>query len=192
MNHNGRETEIKLAVPTAAVATRLLRSAGLRLAKRRVFERNTVWDKPTQELRRASRLLRIRQAGAKSTVTYKGKPGKSKHKSREELELQIADAAALSAIFERLGYRPLFRYEKYRTEYSDPRAGGTATVDETPIGIYLELEGTPAWIDRTAHRLGFTEQDYITSSYSRLYVDWCKRHRVRPGNMEFNSTLGTT
>jgi adenylate cyclase class 2 len=191
MNHNGREVEIKLAVPTAAVAARLLRSAGLRLAKRRVFERNIAWDTPAQELRNASRLLRVRQAGAKSTLTYKGKPGKSKHKSREELELQISDASALSAIFERLGYRPSFRYEKYRTEYSDPRSGGTATIDETPIGVYLELEGSPAWIDRTAHRLGFTEQDYITSSYGRLYADWCKRQRATPGNMEFNSTLKT-
>ncbi len=60
-----------------------------------------------------------------------------------------------------------------------------ATLDETPIGIYLELEGTPAWIDRTARRIGFREEDYITESYGRLYLDWCRKNRVKPGDMVF-------
>jgi len=187
MNHNGRETEIKLAVPSVAAAVRLVRSAGFRVFKRRVFESNTVWDTPRQVLRRASRLLRIRQAGTKALLTYKGKPGISKHKSREELELQIADPAMLGAIFERLGYRPLFRYEKYRTEYRQPAAGGTATIDETPVGVFVELEGNPTWIDRTARRLGFSERQYITASYASLYIDWCKQRRIKPGNMTFES-----
>lgn len=185
MNISGRETEIKLPAPSASAAARLLLSAGFHIAKRRVFESNTVWDTPSQQLRRGAQLLRIRQAGPKSTLTYKGKPGRSKHKSREELELELKDPAALGAIFERLGYRPQFRYEKYRTEYREARYGGTATIDETPIGVFLELEGGPAWIDRTARRLGFIERDYITDSYGRLYLDWCKRNRVRAGDMTF-------
>ena len=185
MTSNGRETEIKLAVPSAKGAARLLRSAGFRVAKRRVFEQNTAWDTSGQQLRRTSRLLRIRQAGAKSTLTFKGKPGLSKHKSREELELEITDPAALGAIFDRLGYRPSFRYEKYRTEYRDTGSGGTATIDETPIGVFVELEGGPAWIDRTARRLGFSERDYITDSYARLYLNWRKRSRVSTRDMIF-------
>src|SRR5262245_24820749 len=65
MTSHGRETEIKLAVPNAAAAARLLRSAGFRVAKRRVFETNTAWDTPAQTLRKASQLLRIRRAGHK-------------------------------------------------------------------------------------------------------------------------------
>src|SRR5262249_39987400 len=102
MPQNGHETEIKLSLANAADARRLLRDAGFRLAKRRVFESNTIFDTPGQELRRASQLLRLRQAGRNFTITYKGRPMISKHKSREELELKIGDLQAMAAIFERL------------------------------------------------------------------------------------------
>ena len=58
-------------------------------------------------------------------------------------------------------------------------------LDETPVGVFLELEGTAHWIDRTAHRLGFGASHYITRSYGGLYLEWCKRQRVKPSNMVF-------
>jgi adenylate cyclase class 2 len=185
MTHSPTETEIKLALPDARTARKLLRSAGFTLARRRVFESNVVFDTPRLTLRRASTLLRLRRAGQLSTVTFKGKPVAGKHKTREELEFSVTDPSTISAIFERLGYRPVFRYEKYRTEYRLPRGAGIATVDETPIGTYVELEGSPAWIDRLAARMEFGESDYITASYARLYLDWCRAQRIRPGNMVF-------
>ena len=109
----------------------------------------------------------------------------ARHKSREELELTLSDAATMAVIFERLGFRPVFRYEKYRTEYRQGRSAGMATLDETPVGLYLELEGSPRWIDRTAREMGFVEQDYITSSYARLYLDWCRKNGKKPSNMVF-------
>jgi len=185
MTHSPTETEIKLAVADAAAARKLLRAVGFVVSRRRVFESNVVFDTPRLTLRRASTLLRLRQAGRVITVTYKGKPSVGRHKSREELELSVSNASMMGAIFERLGYSPVFRYEKYRTEYSLKRGAGMAVLDETPVGIYLELEGAPAWIDRTARRMGFSEQDYITASYARLYLEWCKKKRVTPGNMVF-------
>ena len=53
------------------------------------------------------------------------------------------------------------------------------------MGVYVELEGTGPWIDRTARRLKFKEADYITLSYGALYADFCKRHGVEPANMVF-------
>jgi adenylate cyclase class 2 len=185
MTHSPTETEIKLAAPDVRTARKVLRTAGLRVSRRRVFESNVVFDTPTLTLRNASTLLRLRQAGGQITVTFKGKPAVSKYKSREELELAVTDASTMGAIFERLGYRPVFRYDKYRTEYRPERGAGMATLDETPIGIYLELEGAPAWIDRMARRMGFVEQDYITASYARLYLDWCGQKGVTPSNMVF-------
>jgi len=185
MNHSPTETEIKLAVPDARSARKLLRAAGFTVSRRRVFESNVIFDTPDLALRRASTLLRLRQAGKLITVTYKGKPSVGKHKSREELELSVGDATTMDAIFERLGYRPAFRYEKYRTEYRLARGAGMATLDETPIGDYVELEGAPAWIDRLARRMGFAEQDYVTASYARLYFDWCEKTGTTPGNMVF-------
>jgi adenylate cyclase, class 2 len=185
MGHSPTETEIKLSVPDVRTARKLLRTAGFRIARRRVFERNVVFDTPGLALHQASTLLRLRQAGRETMVTYKGKPVPGKHKSREELEVSVPDATMMGAIFERLGYKPVFRYEKYRTEYRLERGAGMATLDETPVGVYLELEGSPAWIDRMARRMGFPEQAYITASYGRLYLDRCREMAVPPGNMVF-------
>src|SRR5580658_10293827 len=114
MLHNGREVEIKLAAPGAAQARRMLRVAGVRVYKRRIFEKNTVFDTTSQTLRKSARLLRVREIGKIAKLTYKGPPDGGKHKSREELELEVSDARTIAAIFERLTYSPVFRYEKFR------------------------------------------------------------------------------
>jgi adenylate cyclase class 2 len=185
MLHQGREVEIKLPVVGAAEARRMLRSVGFRVSQRRVFEKNTVFDTNTQDLRNASRLLRVRQIGKIAKLTYKGPPDVGKHKSREELELDVADALLFSTILERLDYHPVFRYEKFRTEFRRSGSAGLAMVDETPVGVYLELEGSPLWIDRTARKLGYAETDYITASYARLYFEWCKTRGIAPTDMVF-------
>jgi len=185
MSKGTRETEIKLAVKDARSARRLLRDAGFLVSRPRIFEANEVFDTADLSLRSSSRLLRIRQAGKVATLTYKGVPQPDKRKSREELETHIDNPAALMAIVERLGYQRVFRYEKYRTEFHQPRRAGVVTLDETPVGVFLELEGTPSWIDRTALRLGFSEADYLTVSYARVYLDWCAARNCQPGNMTF-------
>jgi adenylate cyclase class 2 len=185
MGTSPTETEIKLAVADVRAARKLLRAVGFRVSRRRVFEVNTVFDTPELTLRTASKLLRLREAGGHITVTYKGKPTVGKHKSREELELVVSKAPTMGEIFVRLGYAPVFRYEKYRTEYKLERRAGMATLDETPVGIYVELEGTPTWIDRMARRMGFRESDYVTASYGRLYLEWCQARNLTPGNMVF-------
>ena len=178
------EVEIKLAVPGAAAARRLLRAKGFRVFKVRVFESNDVLDTPEQRLRNSGSLLRIRSVKREVILTYKGPVGNSKHKSREELEVDASDAQRLAAILARLGFERVFRYQKYRTEFRRGKAG-IVTLDETPIGSKLELEGPPAWIDRTARLLGFTEADYITLSYGQLYLDWSAREGREAGDMVF-------
>jgi len=58
-------------------------------------------------------------------------------------------------------------------------------VDETPIGVYMELEGPPAWIDRLAVQLGYGEADYLNLSYARLYAKECARLGVAATDMVF-------
>jgi adenylate cyclase class 2 len=185
MSGSPQEIEIKLAVAGAAEARKLLYPAGFRIYKRRTFEDNLVLDSPNLDLRKRAELLRVREASGKTVVTYKGRPILGRYKSREELEYEASSARAVAVVFERLGFQQVFRYQKYRTEYKQRGSKGIATLDETPIGTYLELEGSPKWIDRTAAKLGFAEHDYITASYGRLYLDWAKRHRRRPTNMVF-------
>ncbi|MGO4880152.1 MAG: class IV adenylate cyclase [Bryobacteraceae bacterium] len=177
--------EIKLALRDAAQGRRLLRAAGFRVSKPRVFEANTLFDTSRGALRRKGLLLRVREAGRRGLLTYKGNAVAGKYKDREELQVDVSDPRRLSEILSRLDYISTFRYEKYRTEYQRPHESGEATLDETPIGVYLELEGPPGWIDRTSKRLGFAESDYNTASYYELYVDYCRKHGVKPSHMTF-------
>jgi adenylate cyclase class 2 len=185
MASGGNETEIKLPAKDVESAKKLLYRAGFRVYKRRLFEDNTMFDTSGLTLRAAAQAFRVREAGGKTVVTYKGKPAGGKHKSREELEVEVSNAGTMRTIAERLGFEPVFRYQKYRTEYKQAAGSGVATLDETPIGVFLELEGQPAWIDRMARKLGYTEQDYITRSYGGLYLEWRERHKSAPRDMLF-------
>ena len=55
-----RETEIKLVLTDVAQGRRLLRAAGFRVSKRRIFEANTLFDTARGLLRRKQCLLRVR------------------------------------------------------------------------------------------------------------------------------------
>jgi adenylate cyclase, class 2 len=136
-------------------------------------------------LRRSGRLLRVREAGRLGILTYKGPAAIGKYKDREELEVEVSDPTRMSEILARLDCVATFRYEKFRTEYRRSGEAGSAMLDETPIGVYLELEGAPGWIDRNAHRLGFAESDYSTASCYGLYADYCRRHGLRVANMTY-------
>jgi adenylate cyclase class 2 len=106
-----------------------------------------------------------------------------------ELETEILEPRALQSILEILGFRPVFRYQKYRVQYRQPgRQGGPrgeVSLDETPVGNFLELEGSRAWIDRVARRLGYSRSDYLTASYGALYLDDCRQRDIAPGDMVF-------
>ena len=164
----------------AAAGRRLLRAAGFRIWKRRIFEANTLFDTSRGALRRCGCLLRVREAGRQGVLTYKGTQTPGKHKDREELEVEVSNAPQVSTILSRLGLKAGFRYEKYRTEFKRAGEKGVATLDETPVGVYLELEGAPSWIDRTAKRMGFQESDYILTSYYGLYVAYCRDQGFDP------------
>lgn len=164
-----REVEIKLSLPSVARGRSLLRQAGFRVTRRRVYEDNLVFDTSQGKLRSGSMLLRLRVAGSVATLTFKGPPAKGRHKSRFESETPVYDPDACREILQRLGFRQVFRYEKYRTEYMGLDDHGVVALDETPIGVFLELEGPPAWIASTARLLGFGIRSYISESYIALH-----------------------
>ncbi|HEX6505820.1 MAG TPA: class IV adenylate cyclase [Terriglobales bacterium] len=177
------EVEIKFRIEDLRVLTRALRDAGFRLKTRRTHEVNTLYDLPGQPLRRKGELLRLRQYGSEWILTHKAKGKAGPHKSREETEVRVDDGKQMDAILLRLGFRPSFRYEKFRAEWSD--GTGHVVVDETPIGNFGEVEGPPRWIDRTAKALGIRRDQYITSSYAELFYDWKRRTRRRADEMTF-------
>lgn len=133
------------------------------------------------------------RAGA--ILTYKGpvlqrtpakapasrKSGGRKYKVREEREVRAADGEQLAVILEGIGLLPSFRYEKYRSTYRLPGLSGVKLeLDETPIGDFLEAEGTRAAIDLSAKRLGYGPKDYITESYWDLFRDATSKRSRTP------------
>ncbi|MDE3062010.1 MAG: class IV adenylate cyclase [Acidobacteriota bacterium] len=183
------ETEIKFRVEKIEELAARLSAAGLRLETPRAFETNVLYDTPDRAMRTRTEILRIREYAGRWTVTHKRIPdsgvGEDRHKHRVETETEVADGAVMAEVFESLGLVAAFRYEKWRTEWTD--GVGHCVVDETPIGDFAELEGTPEWIDATATRLGVRPEAYMTLSYGRLYEQWCAGHGVEPGHLTFEA-----
>jgi adenylate cyclase, class 2 len=212
-----QEIEIKVRVSNSKALMRTLKRLGARPVggkSGRVHELNVIFDTPEGGLAKHGQLLRIR------TETPEGKPKKTKpplrlrtlltfkrppverasaaggaqekhhHKVREEFEVEVADASVLAKVFESLGMRGWFRYEKYRTTFRLPASAKWAKgllieMDETPIGTFVELEGPPAAIDRAAEELGYSRRDYLLKNYLVLYVEDCRRQGKEPRDMVF-------
>jgi len=187
MREGPLETEVKLAVADAGTARELLLRNGFRTRRQRIFEANSVFDLPDGSLRARGELLRLRQAGSDVILTWKGPELPGKHKSRPETEVGVLDFDACSHLLRDLGYELVFRYDKYRTEFESDAPDGVVTLDETPIGTFLELEGFSYWIDQTARSLGFEESDYILLSYGMLYRNYCERQGIEPMFMQFQT-----
>lgn len=182
------ETEIKFRVEDVAALPERLAAAGFHLDTPRTFESNVLYDTPDRQLRTRTEILRIREYGPRWTLTHKRLPetgpAEDRHKHRIETETTVGDGKALAEVFRSLGLVPAFRYEKWRTEWSDGQ--GHCVLDETPIGVFAELEGDPAWIDRIAARLGISHSEYMTLSYGRLFEQWRDEHNSSVQNLTFD------
>jgi adenylate cyclase class 2 len=169
-----------------------LRELGFVPVHRRSLEDNVLFDTPDRSLRKMRAILRIRHYGDGWRVTYKGTPETDRlYKSRVELESAVDDPRMLEELFQALGLSPVFRYQKYRTQFapakekSRSRFSVEVALDETPIGNFIELEGSPRSIDRAATELGYSRGDYSTASYGSLYNQDCIRKGVPPTDMTF-------
>jgi adenylate cyclase, class 2 len=180
---SNQEIEIKFRVIDARALTRRLRAAKFRLVTPRTHEMNILYDLPRQMLRKRGELLRLREFGEHWVLTHKSKGKVGRHKTRVELETKVEDGHKMDAILHALGYRPSFRYEKFRAEWSDGR--GHVVLDTTPIGDFGEIEGPARWIDQTAKQLGIRREDYLTDTYAGLFFAWKRRTRSPANEMTF-------
>ncbi|HEY0307006.1 MAG TPA: class IV adenylate cyclase [Acidobacteriaceae bacterium] len=186
------EIELKFSVDNLPALTLRLHELGFHLDTPRTFESNTLYDTPGRTLLAGKQLLRIRQYGDIWTLTHKLQPSEFtpddvRYKRRIETETTVADGEILATIFASLGYTPVFRYEKFRAEWSDPATGGHIVLDETPIGTFAELEGEPAWIDATLLRLNIPAESCTTESYGKLFLAWKERTHSEAEHLTFDA-----
>ena len=170
------EREIKLAYDSPDEARRAIEALGATGRRERRLQQDSLLDRETSTLMDRQHTLRVRRDGERAWLTFKGAPIPGPTKAREELETAVDDADRVLRILERLGFDVRFRYEKYREEY----AIGTLviTIDDTPIGTFVELEGDERDVLDTAARLGRSPDDFILVSYQELF----SRYRETTGS----------
>ncbi len=137
--------------------------------KDRCFENNYLFDRG-KELFERGEALRLRICSRRATLTYKGRPkNHPRYKVREEIQTEVKNPGAVVEILKRLGFSVSFYYEKERKNY---RLGDVlVSLDRTPLGNFLEIEGPPEGIDRVARSLGFSPQDYIKKTYVEMALE---------------------
>jgi adenylate cyclase, class 2 len=175
------EVEVKLACDDL----NRLRDAGfeLALARPRHFEDNWLLDSSEHMLFNQGAALRIRSVEGKGWVTYKGlvrESAGSPLKIREEIETETSEPERMTELFERLGFRRTFRYQKYRTTYDLALDEHELEVafDETPMGNFIEIEGDENRVLRILEISGFSTEDVIRESYPELQASRCKARGI--------------
>jgi adenylate cyclase, class 2 len=176
-----REIKLRFADPETARAA-VLRTGATPLHGRRLQE-DCLLDTPGEVLRLRRCVLRVRIESGKTFLTFKGPVQASSMKVRDEFETVVADGAVLLKVLEELGFRVWFRYHKYREEFALDDV--VVAVDETPLGTFVEVEGSARGIADMAVALDRGPADYLVDSYRRLYLHDCAARGVTPADMLF-------
>ena len=180
------EIEVKLPVPDLSAVRNRLSSGVARLHASWHDETNDLYDDAERKLSGSGRTVRLRRAGGRAVLTYKGASRfESGARVREEREVEVSDAAEAGAILAGLGLRKSFRYEKRREEWDAD--GCIVSLDVTPIGTFVEIEGDPAAIRRLVAALGLDASEAIPYSYPELYSRRRKEDPSLPPDMVFVS-----
>ncbi len=177
------EREIKLRFDTPAAARAAIVEIGATLVRPRRLQADALYDTPEGLLSPRLAVLRLRRDGERSFITLKNPVPHATLKVRDEIETGVGDADVIARILGELGFEVWFRYEKYREEFA--LEGLIVAIDETPVGTFVELEGTDDGITSAAVALGRGPTDYVLDSYRTLYVNDCLARGVSPGHMVF-------
>jgi adenylate cyclase class 2 len=161
------EREIKLRFGSPAEARAAIEAAGATPLRGRRLQNDYLLDTDDESLRRRRCVLRVRLENGKSRLTFKGPVEPAAMKVREELETVVADGEVLLRALE-AGLHVWFRYQKYREEYTHEDV--IIAIDETPVGTYVEIEGSERGIAAMADALGRSPADYILDSYRALFL----------------------
>jgi adenylate cyclase class 2 len=181
------EREIKLRFSSAEEARAAVLAAGCTPLLGRRMQEDALLDTDDEQLRRRRCVLRVRVENGKSRVTFKGPVQPSVIKVREEQETLIGDGEVLLRIFQELGLHIWFRYEKYREEFSHEDV--IVAIDETPVGVFVEIEGSEPGIESMAAALGRSREDHILDSYRSLFLRHKDALGLTSSDMVFDEAL---
>ena len=179
------EREIKLPFETAEAARAAVVAIGAAPLHGRRLQEDCLLDTVNNDLRRRRSALRVRQDGGRSILTFKGPVQPAAIKIREEVETGVGDGTLLMRILGELGFHVWFRYQKYREEFALDDC--IIAIDETPVGVFVEIEGGEHGITAAAQALGREPGDYVLDSYRGLFVRHCEQLGITPTDMIFDA-----
>jgi len=177
------EREVKLRFDSAEAARAAIMAVGATPVHGRRLQEDALLDSADEELRQRRSALRVRVDGGRSILTFKGPVQPALVKVREELETVVGDGHLLLRILEELGFHVWFRYQKYREEFALDDV--IVAIDETPVGVFVAIEGGSDGMQEMAEALGRGPGDYMFDSYRRIYVNDCAARGVQPADMLF-------
>jgi adenylate cyclase class 2 len=178
-----QEIEVKFPLRDRNDLIRRLRDIGATRLYAETFEDNIVLDR-RGELRTRGALLRVRKFGRYALATYKGPMSmEGGIKSREEVQTGVESFESAIQLFDSLGFKPVFRYQKFREVWRIREV--EVVIDRTPIGDYFEIEGAVDVIRSVAADLGMSMDQAIRQSYADLYRQHRRTRGDLPENMVF-------
>jgi adenylate cyclase, class 2 len=182
------EREIKLRFESAHEAREAIMACGATPLLGRRLQEDALLDTDEEELRRRRCVLRVRMENGKSRLTFKGPVQPGLLKIREELETVVGDGDILLRVLQALGLHVWFRYEKYREEFAHEDV--IVAIDETPVGTFVEIEGSESGIHAMAGALGRAQSDFIQDSYRGLFLRHREEFGLNGSDMVFDATDG--
>ncbi len=181
-----QEIEAKFRVGNRAALEQRLRALGA-LEGLPEDEVNVLLDDDASSLRAGGRALRVRAVDGRGLLTFKGPASfDGGVKTRLELESGVDAPGAVLALLDALGFRPRFRYEKRRTPWRFADAARPlVVVDETPLGLFAEIEGEADAVRALAGELGVREEFFLRHSYWGLWLAAREEDPDLPEDMVF-------
>jgi adenylate cyclase, class 2 len=177
------EREVKLRFASVEAAREAVTEAGAAPLRCRRLQEDALLDDVEETLRKRRCVLRVRVESGRSLLTFKGPVQPSPMKLREEIETVVGDGETMLRCFEQLGYSVWFRYQKYREEYA--LSDVIVAIDETPIGVFVEIEGDEHGILEATRALGRSADDFVLDSYRSLFIEDRRQHGLPTTDMLF-------
>lgn len=178
-----QEIEVKFALKDRRGLVAKLREIGAQQLYAETFEDNIVLDR-RGELRTKGALLRVRKFGRYALATFKGPMAfEGGVKMREEVQTGVESFELAIQLFDSLGYKPVFRYQKFREVWRIRDV--EVVLDRTPIGDYFEIEGPIDTIRTIAEQLGMNMDHGLRQSYADLYRQHRRTRADLPEHMVF-------
>jgi adenylate cyclase class 2 len=180
------EIEVKFILDDLPAMRQRILAMGADCTTSLTYEVNVLFDTPDQRLQRQDCLLRLRR-DHRHVITYKEPTPAAEQdfKVRHEYEVEVSDFSTAQALLEKLGFVPVWRYEKYRETFTYQDA--EILLDDTPCGAFLEIEGSREAIRAIASTLGLDFETRLTASYGEIFAAVCAAYKLQVTDMTFEN-----